>query len=873
MNNLTDIFHYGVVEARDTDANRVGRCKVRIIGLHTENTDELPTNDLPWAYIMGSPLSASMSGIGHAPVGMVEGTIVVVIFRDIYKQHPLIIGTLGGIPEEFPEYKTMLISSSASSSSVDNDRQTTVLNDGTEATNQTPGETVKPTESQPAIMKPGSMSVSTAGKDWSKDNEGLASLDPNKTKIGNTKSNLDSNSKIYAYKDSGGTATIGWGNTQYADGTAVKEGDSITKAQADALFDSKHQEFADQVNRDLKVPVTQSMFDSLVDMSYNMGHSGLTKSSMWSSLNNGRYEEAAALIPSTRATVKGQPSEGLKNRRNKEKDMFLKDGIPSSDMSEVTPNPTLPDGQTSSTDVPDATQNPAVRDNQSIQKENEDGSQSFSQSVTDNRSDEDSFGFRDPNGVYPKKQFLNEPDTHRLARHEKIDETIVVIKEAARVEGIKIPFGKTWDQPKVPYNALYPFNQVFVSESGHVEEFDDTKGNERTHRYHRTGTFEEIDVNGSRVNRIVGDGFEIFERNGYVLVRGECGLTVEGSVRIRVENDANIQVLGNCKTEVTGNMETSVKGDYKLKAKTIQLETYEGDMDVKVAGVYAEDAQSIFMNSGMAVATGLETPSEAAKGEPSFPPLEVPDRTNDYQGNYESEEEGDNTEFLKGMASNGVAKPSQMQGQSASDDAPRTPAEEKKAPTQAAADPEKPDDPVVDCCEEDTIPEGPYSSSTKLTGSWTLGDVAKGRSGIPNSTSYGMSAKEIVSNLKCLTQNVLDPIKKKYPNMIITNTWRSEAVNSSIKGASKTSDHLKGQAADIQFSGFDRKQTYEATVEIQKMLPDYDQMLLEYSGNSMWLHISYKCPSKGGNRREVKTIDVFDKKNNVSGEFVLYEKK
>jgi hypothetical protein len=109
--------------------------------------------------------------------------------------------------------------------------------------------------------------------------------------------------------------------------------------------------------------------------------------------------------------------------------------------------------------------------------------------------------------------------------------------------------------------------------------------------------------------------------------------------------------------------------------------------------------------------------------------------------------------------------------------------------------------------------------------------------------------------------------------MIITNTWRSEEVNNSIRGASKTSDHLKGQAADIQFSGFDRKQTYEAAIEIQKMLPEYDQMLLEYSGNSMWLHISYKCPSKGGNRREVKTIDVFNRQNNANGEFVLYEKK
>lgn len=872
MNNLTDIFHYGVVEARDTDPLRLGRCKVRVIGLHTELKEELPTEDLPWAYPIGSLTSASMSGIGFAPVGPVEGTIVVVFFRDVYKQHPLIIGTIGGIPEEFPEYKTMVVNSSASSSQVDNDRQLNVLQDGSSSNS---GESEKQPTQSPPVKKPGGMVASTQGKNFSKDNEGLASLDPVKRKVGNTKSNVSDNTKIYSYKDSGGVWTIGWGNTQYADGTAVKEGDSITKAEADKLYESRHQEAADAVNRDLKVPVTQSMFDSLVDMSYNMGHTGLTKSKMWSSLNNGRYEEASALIPSTRATVKGQPNEGLKNRRLKEQKLFLQDGIPSKDLSQVTPNPSSDENEQEETgQSEDKTNNPAVRKNQSIKKENEDGSQSFSQSVSDERKDKEADGFRDPNGIYPLQQFLNEPDTHRLARHEKIDETIVPIKEAARVEGVKIPFGRTWDQSKVPYNALYPFNHVFVSESGHVQEFDDTKGNERIHTYHKSGTYEEIDLNGTRVNRIVGDGYEIFERNGYVLVRGECGLTVEGSVRIRVENDANIQVLGNCKTEVTGNMETSVKGDYKLKAKTIQVEAYGGDMDVKVSGVYAEDAATIYMNSGVATATGLDIPSEAAKGEPEFPPLEVPDRSNEYQGNYESEEEGDNTEFMQGMRENGVAKPDQMRGQPSTGSEPSTPAEEKKPPTpEQSSGNENPEDKALDCCQKDDIPEGPYSSSTKLTGNWTLGDVAKGRSGIPNSTNYGVPAKEIVSNLKCLTQNILDPIKKKYPNMVITNTWRSEAVNSSIKGASKTSDHLKGQAADIQFSGFDRKQTYEAAIEIQKMLPDYDQMLLEYAGNSMWLHISYKCPSKGGNRREVKTIDVYNKGNNRNGEFVLYDKR
>jgi hypothetical protein len=78
--------------------------------------------------------------------------------------------------------------------------------------------------------------------------------------------------------------------------------------------------------------------------------------------------------------------------------------------------------------------------------------------------------------------------------------------------------------------------------------------------------------------------------------------------------NADIQILGNCKTEVSGNMETSVMGDFKVKAKTIQMETYEGDMDIKVAGIYSEDATLIYMNSGISTPTGLNVPSETAPG-------------------------------------------------------------------------------------------------------------------------------------------------------------------------------------------------------------------------------------------------------------------
>ncbi len=93
------MFHTGVVESRD-DPLRLGRCKVRVVGIHTEDTTLLPTEDLPWAFPMQPVTSAAMNGIGYSPVGPVPGTWVIIAFQDDAKQFPIMLGTIGGIPQQ-----------------------------------------------------------------------------------------------------------------------------------------------------------------------------------------------------------------------------------------------------------------------------------------------------------------------------------------------------------------------------------------------------------------------------------------------------------------------------------------------------------------------------------------------------------------------------------------------------------------------------------------------------------------------------------------------------------------------------------------------------------------------------------------------------
>ena len=85
-------LYTGCVENRE-DPLKIGRCQVRIVGLHTENKAILPTKDLPWAHPMAPVTSASMNGIGWTPVGPVNGTWVVIMFTDDEQQQPLMLGT------------------------------------------------------------------------------------------------------------------------------------------------------------------------------------------------------------------------------------------------------------------------------------------------------------------------------------------------------------------------------------------------------------------------------------------------------------------------------------------------------------------------------------------------------------------------------------------------------------------------------------------------------------------------------------------------------------------------------------------------------------------------------------------------------------
>jgi hypothetical protein len=96
-----------------------------------------------------------------------------------------------------------------------------------------------------------------------------------------------------------------------------------------------------------------------------------------------------------------------------------------------------------------------------------------------------------------------------------------------------------------------------------------------------------------------------------------------------------------------------------------------------------------------------------------------------------------------------------------------------------------------------------------------------------------------LENLKTLCEKVLQPVRDHFGKSVTVNSgYRSPESNAAV-GGSKTSDHCKGQAADIEIDGLPNP-------ELAKWIMDnldYTQLILEFytqgQPNSGWVHVSY----------------------------------
>jgi len=229
----------------------------------------------------------------------------------------------------------------------------------------------------------------------------------------------------------------------------------------------------------------------------------------------------------------------------------------------------------------------------------------------DTQSPKTETGFYDPNGVYPKEDFIDESSLSRLARGGDVAEnhislglrrdtriTGVPMARPDTFEGINDPAptvknksetlvadddGKSvpaWDEPR-PQGvdesvSVYPYNKVRETEGGHVFEVDDTPDNKRILNYHASGSHEEYHHNGDHVQKIVGDDFEIVYKDKTLYVDGDLTLSVTGNVNMKVEGDKIEDIGGNLYQTIRKGRFVKVQGNDVLEVISDQKVSIEG---------------------------------------------------------------------------------------------------------------------------------------------------------------------------------------------------------------------------------------------------------------------------------------------------------
>jgi len=100
---------------------------------------------------------------------------------------------------------------------------------------------------------------------------------------------------------------------------------------------------------------------------------------------------------------------------------------------------------------------------------------------------------------------------------------------------------------------------------------------------------------------------------------------------------------------------------------------------------------------------------------------------------------------------------------------------------------------------------------------------------------------EHIENLKILAANIFQPMRDHFGKPIyISSGYRSEALNKAIKG-SKTSQHCKGEAIDIDNDNANNGVTNRDIFEFIRDNLKFDQLINEFpvKGNPSWVHVSY----------------------------------
>ena len=170
------------------------------------------------------------------------------------------------------------------------------------------------------------------------------------------------------------------------------------------------------------------------------------------------------------------------------------------------------------------------------------------------RQENSSFGFNDPRNQgqlnqapvkigekrerYPR--VIDEPTTPRVARGESLKNSQYYQKIQGSVGGSNNKITTSYVEPVKKFSSVYPYNNVYESESGHLFEMDDTPFQERVNLFHRIGSYKEMHADGDVFEKAKKDKYETIEGNETVYVGKNLNLIVDGDTTFTIKGNFNV---------------------------------------------------------------------------------------------------------------------------------------------------------------------------------------------------------------------------------------------------------------------------------------------------------------------------------------------
>lgn len=837
------VWWMGVVEDRD-DPEKLGRCRVRIFGYHTDDKNLLPTSDLPWATPVQPITSASISGIGSTPVGVVPGAWVAGWFLDGKNaQQPVIFGTIPGKPEVTKEAKQKKKQDS---------EKVNVLRDNT-------GKPIYESSGNLIVKSAVTTSLRNSFDPLTpQDIDLLFNAIANKLSSNNL-SKIGDNGELGKYQ-----ITIGALMSQgYLITPILEEEEDVTKTFIDSpiawtgknnIKSKKDFLSSTLIQEDVMLRLMKVNYDSLISLSKI-------------SEKDDKAVVSGFLASAYVFGVAGSNDFERKDVYGRQAKDFFTLGV------------TAAGGDTETVDI-------KYQEADNYLPEVNDGA------VT-NADLANTEGFKDPNKKYPKYEYQGLSDINKLAVSDKSHLSFKV-KKAQRTEKIQLAVSsKVWNEPETPYRATYPHNQVFETEAGHVIELDSTPGAERIQVFHKKGTYIEIDVNGTMVRKVLGDNYEILDRNNFVFVKGAHNLTVEGKTLIYVKDDAAIEVDGDVSVVGHGDAVIRAAKNVAVAGKNLVLSgkdsvsiISEGPINIqseKELNLKSKSGMSVEAGSSLSMKAGINLSMDAlliksqmgankvtdvpARNFP-LPEARKPSKTNitpytrkehfDENFTYDAgEPEGadwnnyresigqisndSDLQWVTPTAEGGFVKVglSKEAGE----------ALKQKSVNETLVQP-------VDCgiCKSFTE----FPQSFKLSKNFTIANLTVGSQGLrPIAAQYNLEAQDIVCNMMKLAENCLEPIRARFPGMVISSGVRRNDIPDGRGGFVKQLDHGIGGACDLVWPNRKQVDYLEITDWIIENVP-FRQLLIEATTlkdkttqifspqvDQLWIHIALLFDKNG----------------------------